>query len=155
MRYIIYLLIYFSFVSHLFAFNCTLSNNGDICCAQTCSSCGGCIGNITVDELCCATTIKNSSVYCYQSNQAPCILGNDPNNDQTNTNQENQEDQENEIQKFVHWIRTAKTYAIVIFAVCVTLVLLFCCYACCCFGSKSPPISYELIVGKVGLGKDK
>ena len=138
-KYLICVLFLINFVKS----NCDGPIFNNICCPDDCINCGVCTGNITLDELCCETTILKNNETCDEYDP-PCILtGN------------SEDDFKVRIVEFfrelLKEVKDGNIISIVIFsAICLggLFIVIFMTYTCCCFGKKKPLLDYRDIVGK-------
>ncbi|AUL77709.3 putative ORFan [Tupanvirus deep ocean] len=125
--------------------------NNEVCCPDSCPSCTTCVGNFTLDELCCEEIILASNKYC-DVNDAPCILESDKNNTNTNdTNTDENNDNRNDTDDFIEGLKDFFTQIpnIILISILVPLVL-SAIYACTCFDRRKPPLDYDQIEWRKG-----
>lgn len=66
------LLIFLSLIIFSYGYVCPLMTD-NVCCAASCTSCGPCVNDITIDNLCCEKKITNNGIFCGVFD-APCII---------------------------------------------------------------------------------
>ncbi|XWV25915.1 putative orfan [Tupanvirus soda lake] len=124
--------------------------NDEVCCPDSCVNCATCVGNFTLDQLCCDEVILASNKYC-DVDDAPCILEGDKNNTNKNdtdtTNENNNDDNDDFIDGLKDFFSSIPN--IILVSILAPLVL-SAIYACTCFDRRRPPLDYEKIEWKKG-----
>lgn len=105
------------------------------CCKEDCPFCGLCKANGTYDEFednCCADIILSTKLYCNQTDP-PCILQIKINN----------------IDRIINFFKKEKLYIVIPVSVALGLIILFILYSGFIFGSKTPPLKYKYMIGRL------
>lgn len=111
---------------------------GLACCKEDCPFCTECHKNRSTSaysefrENCCAEMILSSALYCNET-APPCILQIKINN----------------FERLINFFKTGKLYVVIPVSVGIGLAVLFILYSAFLFGSKTPPVKYKYIVGRL------
>ena len=105
-----------------------------VCCADDCSPCGPCVGNMTIDASCCEEVILKSDRSCNKYS-VPCYIATVDS------------DEDNNFFKNVY----DNLGLVNIILLSITVLICGCyIYACCCFDKRKPPVDYiDLTIEKI------